>query len=360
MSLERTARLDGWRAVLVFCAIAAGLQILLGGIRAVDGTSLAQVAQDGFSASIENFSQYIFDSPLKVLFLKTVGITSPAGIAVLFMVLAFLPFPAALLAPDAERRKTCLLMVAALPVTHVAFSILGSGDSVMMAGAVAIIVTSSRWLVAVVAAAMIGWHMQQGVIILAMLASVMALAGDQDSRRKLPWLVAGALAGFAVYMACRWWLMPPYRGRAGFMLQHMERFALRMVFYWPVAMLVAVPGLLAVWLAMGLRGLHWIAWLAIAGAFVVSGLTSDVSRVFFVLIFPVLLFSLLSPRIADATPQLRRLDLLVPVLALSSVVPLFNFSGIEIFDWKALVNLAIKYGGPSEWLSLFLKLEEAF
>lgn len=353
MSLEKAARVESWPAVLVFCAAAVALQILLGGIRAVDGTALALVARDGFAAELPAFSQYIFDSPLKILFLKTLGIQSPAGIAVVFMVFAFLPFAAALLAPDEESRKTALLAVAALPVTHVSFTILGSGDSVVMACAVAVVVSSSRSVVLAAAALMVAWHMYQGVIVLVMLAAAFQLSGEEGARRKLLHLAAGAAAGLAVYLAFRYLAIPAYRGRAGFLMQYGERFALRLLFYWPVAALVAVPGLLAVWLSRGLGHIHGLVWLSLAGALAVAGITADVSRVFFVLIFPVTLFLVLSP-------QLRRLELLVPVLALSAVVPLLNFSGITIFDWKGLANLALKYGGPSEWLSLFLRLEEAF
>ena len=83
---------------------------------------------------------------------------------------------------------------------------------------------------------------------------------------------------------------------------------------------------------------------------------SDVSRVFFVLIFGVTLFLMLSP----PARNLRRLDLLVPVLALSTVVPLLNFAGIEIYSWNALAELAMKYSGASELLRRFIELRSAF
>ena len=356
MSLDNPVRLESWRAVLVFCLVAVGLQILVGGIRAVDGTALAMAAKDGFAAEIPAFAQYIFDSPLKILFLKVLGVQSPAGIAVIFMVLAFLPFTAALLAADEESRKTCLLAVAALPVTHVAFSTIGSGDSVILACAVAIIVSPSRWVVLAGSTIMVTWHMQQGVIVLVMMAAAFFLSGDEAARRKLAYMVAGGVLGFAIYMAFRLWVIPPYHGRAGFLAHYVERFALRLVFYWPIAVLVAVPGLIAFWLARGLRGIHWLVWLSLLGALVVAGITSDVSRVFFVLIFGVTLFLMLSP----PARNLRRLDLLVPVLALSTVVPLLNFAGIEIYSWNALAELAMKYSGASELLRRFIELRSAF
>src|SRR5689334_9658996 len=135
--------LESWRSILWLAVAAIVLQIVFGGLRPVDGGILAKLARDGFRAELPAFAQYLFDSPLKIVFLKTLGVQSPALIAGLFLVLSFLPFAAALLAPDDERRKSAFLLAAALPLTRISFGSLGVGDAVMFAGAIAVVVSRS-------------------------------------------------------------------------------------------------------------------------------------------------------------------------------------------------------------------------
>jgi len=101
--------------------------------------------------------------------------------------------------------------------------------------------------------------------------------------------------------------------------------------------------------------------MALAVAFLISAATSDVSRVFFILGFPVILFALLRYGThSREAPSIRQLQLLVPVLAISSTVPLLRWSGVEIFDWKGLANAMIKHRGTSDFLDLFLQLKQPY
>lgn len=140
------------------------------------------------------------------------------------------------------------------------------------------------------------------------------------------------------------------------MVLYGERFLLRSLFYWPSAAVVAIPGLLSLWLAGRLAKLLMALTVVLVLAFAISTTTADVSRVFFLLSFPVIFSLHFSPMPAT----IRQATLLVPVLAVSTVVPLLGWSGVEIFDWKGLVWRIGTEWGWSEPLQLFLELGQAF
>jgi hypothetical protein len=359
MTAEGAKTLDSWKAILAFAAVAVILQVLFGGVRPVDGGVLAALARDGFHAELAPFSQYLFDSPLEIIFLHVIGLASPVGLTLVFALLGLLPFLAALLADDRETARTTLLLLAVLPLTRISLGWLGTGDPVLFAGVVAIIVSWRPALIVIVAALLVFWHFQQGVILLILLGGMIVMSGDNRQRAKLVPLVAGLVLGVLLYGAAKLWLLPPYQGRAAFLLQHLDRFALRILFYWPAALAVGLPGMLAMWLAKGFRGIPWSAYGCFAAAFVASTVTSDVSRVFFALSFPAVLYGLLVYRPVPLA-GLRRVGFLVPVLILSAVVPLLSWSGVEIYDWKGLAGVMTKYWGASSWLKLFLELAGAF
>lgn len=359
MKTEGAKTLDRWGAILAFTAVAVILQVLFGGVRPVDGSALAALARDGFHAQIPPFSQYLFDSPLEIIFLHGLGLSSPVGLTLVFALLSVLPFLAALLADDRETARTTFLLAAVLPLTRISLGWLGTGDPVLFACVIALVVSSRAVVVVVISAVLVFWHFQQGVILLVLLGGMILVSGDGRQRTKLTPLALGLVLGILLYGAAKLWLLPPYQGRAGFLLQHLDRFALRMTFYWPAALAIGLPGMLALWLAKGFRGIHWSAYGCFAVALVLGAVTSDVSRVFFALSFPAVLYGLLCYRPVPLS-ELRRVNFLVPVLILSAVVPLLGWSGVEIYDWKGLAGAMTKYWGASNWLKLFLELAGAF
>jgi hypothetical protein len=54
--------------VMITVLVAIALQVLVGGMRFVDGSILLQFSRFGFHAHLQDFSQYLFDSQLKVIF----------------------------------------------------------------------------------------------------------------------------------------------------------------------------------------------------------------------------------------------------------------------------------------------------
>ncbi|HYD05866.1 MAG TPA: hypothetical protein VEC60_09075, partial [Reyranella sp.] len=337
--------MERWRSIVGLAGGAVVAQVLMGGIRPVDGSMLARLAREGFAAELPPFAQYLFDSPLKIVLLKALGLQSPTLLAGLFLLLCLLPFAAALLAEDDERRKTAFLLAAALPLTRVSLGSLGVGDAVMFAGAIAIVASRSRWIALVASAVLVGWHVQQGILLLGFVVALSHAMGERRDRARLAMIGIGVVLGVAFFLLSRQWLGAPYQGRLGFLLAHIDRFALRIAFYWPVAIAVALPGFLLLWLTTGFKSVSWLLFAATAASLAVAGMTSDVSRVFFVLHMPMVMLVLLRP----GTVRLARSPAaIVPVMALSAVVPLLTWSGVELFDWKALAQALLKYGAPSE------------
>src|SRR5476651_431528 len=351
---------ETWRGVLGFTAVAIFLQALVGGIRPVDGSMLGHFARNGFGAQLPtNFAQYLFDSPLKVALVHGLSLTSPVMLAAVFAAMTFLPFAAMLLAGDVEMRKTGIVLLAALPLTRISLSSLGVGDAVLFAAVAALVVSPSRFVAVVGALVAVGWHVQQGTLMMIALGVVMFVRGEPRDRAKLPFVAVGLLCGLAIEVALQLWLVPAHQGRAGSLVLYGEHFLLRSLFYWPAAAVIAIPGLLSLWLAGRLAKLPVTMTVLLVLAFAISTTTADVSRVFFLLSFPVI-FSLHFSPMPASFATMRQANLLVPVLAVSTVVPLLGWSGVEIFDWKGLAwRIGTEWGwsGP---LELFLELGRAF
>lgn len=347
------------RGVVAFAGVALFLQVLVGGVRPVDGSMLIHFAESGFGAQLPtNFAQYLFDSPLKMAVVHVLHLTSPLRLAAFFALLTFLPFAAALLARDGEVRKTAIVLLAALPLTRVSLSSLGVGDAALFAVIVTLVVSPSRLVAIVGTIIAVGWHVQLGTLMLIALGLVMFFQRDPRHRAKIPYLAAGLAIGLLIQVVLLVLLIPGHQGRAASLALYHDRFLLRSLFYWPAAVVVAVPGLLGLWLSGRLSKLPAIAAVLLVAAFAISTTTADVSRVFFVLSFPVILLLYLSPPASYAT--LRQMDVLVPVLAVSTVVPLLGWNGVEIFDWGGLAwRLGIEWGW-SRPIELFLDLYPAF
>src|SRR5262245_34146615 len=134
------------RAMAWILASAVVLQIVCGGIRFVDGSMLLQFSQTGFQAKLQDFSQYLFDSPLKILLLRGMHLNNALAIGFLFLVFNLLPLLAILLvAGDAKERLELLAVVSIMPIFKLMFQNIGAGDSVIIAGTI-VLVAARHWM----------------------------------------------------------------------------------------------------------------------------------------------------------------------------------------------------------------------
>jgi hypothetical protein len=216
-------RIDGFTARLVFSA--AILQVVCGGIRFVDGSMLVQFSQAGFDARLQDFSQYLFDSPLKIMFLQALGLDSALTIGIIFLVLNFLPVAAVfLVSKNRQERTDLLLIVSVLPIWKLMFQNVGVGDAVMFAGAICLVVARQWMAVTLAAFVIVLWHFQQGAMIVLILCALGVVGQRPEDWGRLKAQIAGGMAGILVFVALTIFLIPPHTGRLGFIVAYMAPF----------------------------------------------------------------------------------------------------------------------------------------
>ena len=125
---------DGQRGLPYLVVLAAIGQVVLGGVRFVDGSALIKLATFGFDAHLKSFSQYLFDSPLKIAFLYLLHLRSAVPVGAVFLALNALPVLAILVAGRSPTERIYLLAIfGVLPAWKIMFENVGIGDSMVFA-----------------------------------------------------------------------------------------------------------------------------------------------------------------------------------------------------------------------------------
>jgi hypothetical protein len=350
-TFEMSCSTDRARSMAWILSSAAVLQVVCGGIRFVDGSMLLQFSQTGFQANLQEFSQYLFDSPLKILLLWTLHLNNALVIGFLFLTLNFLPMLAVLLVGKDEKERIELFAVASImPIFKLMFQNTGVGDSVIIAGTI-VLVAGRHWLpVAVTACVMVLWHFQQGVLIVSVLFALFVVMRSPDWRLRLKALAIGTMTGVLAFAAIETFLVPRHVGRLGYIFAHVAPFLRQNLLYLPIALCPILPGTILMTEALQARDqrgetrITLAAITATALALCVGMLTTDFSRTMLLLTFPVVLFltKSASPVFSE---MLRTPHRVGPLLAIGVVTPLFSWSGIDIFLWTTLQATFQKYLG---------------
>ena len=347
---DRSHRSDVTRLTSLILLGAAALQVVCGGVRFQDGSVLLQLTQFGFQANLEDFSQFLFDSPLKILFLQAMHLNTVPSIGVLFLVLNFLPLIVILsLSRRADERCQLLAITCIMPIWKLMFQNTGVGDSVIIAGTILTVVARSRLTVASAAFVMSLWHFQQGILILLIIIALDAAERGVHFRGRPLFLAIGAAAGVVSFFAIEAFLVPPHVGRLGYVSMLLSTYLQKNILFLPIACCAIVPGTILMVAALQRLNRHRLlvlaAILATVLAIGIGAITADFSRVMLLLTFPTVLF-VANPR---AEPSRFPVELLtpqhlVPLLAIAVVTPLFaSWSGIDIFLWPRLHNTFQKY-----------------
>lgn len=334
---------------------AAALQVVWGGVRFVDGGALLQFSQVGFQAQLQLTSQYLFDSPLKILFLQALHLNSPVLIGALFIALTFLPLvPIWIFARDLNERTQLLAIATILPIWKLMFQNTGVGDSVVIAGAIVLAVARNRVVLAAVAFLMLLWHFQQSALIAVIVVALCAAERGPNYLGRLVPVAIGALAGAAAFAIIEIFLVPPHLGRGGYILSIILPTFLRQNFsYLPIALSAIVSGTIFTAFVMQRldRTRHWLLFraviLATVAAICIGGITEDFSRNMLILTVPIVFF-VASPRAEPSRFPVDFLDpqKLVPLLAVAVVAPFYaSWHGIDIFLWPRLFDTFQKYLG---------------
>ncbi|MGC8536208.1 MAG: hypothetical protein ACP5QR_11875 [Rhizomicrobium sp.] len=343
------ANLPGLLSLVTIAAIA---QIILGGVRFVDGGALMMLAADGFHAHLKEFSQYLFDSPLKIGLIHALRLTSATSIGIVFLALNALPVLAILLLGKSAKERVILLAIfGVLPTWKIMFQNVGIGDSVVLAGSIILIIADLSWFVAGTAALLTLWHFQQGVFICAIVSSLLISSARPDDRIRAFSILRGLLVGALMFFFVHLFISPNYSGRAQFMLSYMGPFLIRNIIYLPVGLACVVPGALLAYHALqcGTKAPNVVtlilACFIFVGAVAVAILTTDVSRVLVLLTFPMLL-TLTNPRTMGLAVHERIFNSreAIALLFLPAFVPILSWAGIDYYLWPSLLVTFHKYG----------------
>jgi hypothetical protein len=350
-ALGMPCRSSGFSATTKILWSAIVLQVVCGGVRFVDGSMLLQFSQAGFQANLKDFSQYLFDSPLKILFLRAIHLDSASAIGALFLALNFLPLITILfVSRDRLERQYLLAIVSIVPIWKLMFQNIGVGDSIVISGTI-VLVVARHWLsLASAAFLMVLWHFQQGILMVSFVFVLCSAMPGPGRSIRLRALAAGAMVGICSFVAIKTFLVPPHTSRLEFIFAHMAPFLSKNVLYLPIALCAIVPG--TILMAELLQEPHWkerkplavVAITATALAVFVGSITTDFSRVMVLLTFPIILF-IANPR--TEPPEFREKLLtprhLVPLAAIAVVTPFFSWSGIDVFLWTSLIETFRKY-----------------
>jgi hypothetical protein len=329
----------------LFLAISIVSQTIIGGVRFSDAGALSEIAQNGFEAELGPASQYLLDSQLKVFLLHTLGIASPLGLALLFAILTVIPLPLVLLVRDQERRLRLAIFLAVLPVAKICLQNIGVGDSITIT-LLLFAALASSWIPTGLAVAALGlWHPQQGLVLSAFLGMLTLVRGKESRGRGVLILATSAIV-FVIFLCIKSLVLPEGGvDRIGYIRERFGYYAPRNLFYLPVVLAAAVPGVLA---AISFRKeqsrLAFVAsLLLLIPALAISFLAEDFSRLFIILSLPTMLslIGLLGQSNFKASKLSHQQ--LWTLIALNAMVPIFSWSGIDIYLWTDLLNDLKKY-----------------
>lgn len=337
------------RKTALFVGVALLLQTLYSGIRFVDGSALLALARDGFAAQIPSFGQYLFDSPLKVLVLWLATPESFLAIALVFAATLLLPFLAFRLCFGRSAFLGALVVFSLTPMLKVLLQSIGIGDGVTIALYTVALFGGHLGLALAGALLLPLWHFQQGSIVLVFAACVLYLRNERGDRRRALALGGGLAAGTVLFVAYKLFAAPPSHSRWDWIVQSGPDLVARNLYGLPI--LLASAGCLGGLLLAqrdalrGQRSLLQVCTALAALALVASMLATDASRIFLLLTLPMLLL-LLEGHIRSGAVERdlwARPELHAALAFACVLVPLFSWSGIDLYLWRDLVVDIRKY-----------------
>lgn len=323
-----------------------GLSILVGGVRFSDGGALLAVASGSGPGSEffrDSVVQYVWDSPLRVAFLRILPPTAIA-ISVAFLAVAALPLVGLLFRHSRLFFLTGILLMAT-PAIKISFQNVGVGDGLTYLLTVLAVATKSHRSLFVLFLLMGAWHPQHAFFIYGSYAVFGLAFKEPDYKKRLLGAGTGSLLAFLLFLAHRASLGATYFSRIDYLarngldllVEHLPM--LPIILFWPVLWVVLilrccpktrVPAYGYLWLAA-------LALLALA--------TADVTRVLSVIALPMILIPMKQAYSRHTEARSRepvRLPLLLVGLAIC--MPVVSWSGIEIFLWPDLLHDLCKYG----------------
>ena len=275
--------------LLAFLALS---QLALSGFNAVDGGVIAALSRDPGTALAVS-SQHVLDSPLPIALGHLLGAETLAGAAALAGALALIPILALALGKPLQFLSSAqtysLLAVSCItPVWKTLALYVGKADGICLALSVTLVLAASPAVLLLSAILLVLNHIQQGILILSLLALVCL-----PDRRRAFLLTGGGVAGYVAAVTLQSILgMQEHAGRTDYVLAHWGDEVFNLT---PVLILAIAGALGGGWIVLfhGLRNapvLRLRAVCATGVAIAVGIIVVDNSRDMFLFTFPLLLW----------------------------------------------------------------------
>jgi hypothetical protein len=321
------------------------LSVIIGGLRFSDGSFLLAIAsgKTPLDPPFGRWSQYIWDSPLKVFILRLLP-ANIISIAVAFAGLAALPLTGLAATENSLLFYLTGVLIFVTPAIRVSFQNIGLGDGLLYI-LVLLSVVSESALATFVSFLLIGlWHPQQAFFV-GLSALIYGYVYDPKGfRRYLKWGVSGLVIAAISFYLYRQGLSFTYYDRFDYTASRLHEVAGKNLVALPVAAIYLV-----FWVYLVKRRLPDVklplyakCWLlALVG---VSVLTADVTRVLSIIALPILLIPMKRLYLASSYPD-RDPNLRFPLtwMVASLLVPVYSWSGFDIFVWPYLLRALCKY-----------------
>ena len=319
------------------------ITLIFSGIRFSDGSMLLAIASGSdvthpvFSSNPD--AQYVFDSPLKVYILRWL----PENIIIIslfFLVLAIAPLTVGLLRNLGESQISLALTFLLLtPLMKISLQNVGVGDGLTILLTIFAFISRNFMIATLSIFIACLWHPQQAFFIVVSLLVVDLLREPKISTKSV-YICLGAMSALIIYYFYLNTLGFQYAGRSSYMVNNMTSIVRDNIKFFPafIAPIIAITYLL--WPAI----MDHPRWkLIVVATYVlimlfISSLTTDITRVFFITLAPVIIYFLSTTSI---NIQSRKFWICYAVILASPVV---SWSGLDLFLYEDLLNDVCKWG----------------
>jgi len=316
--------------------------VIVGGIRFSDGSALLAIAQ-GATAESPAFGesgalQYIWDSPLKVLSLRSLP-PNIYGVALFFGFLSVLPVTL-LLTRDKLLFWLSSLTLVLTPCLKISLQNIGVGDGLTMFLVIFLCYFNNVFLLSLTSFILGLWHPQQAFFIGISFVISQYVCFEEVKWTRIATVLASLAFAAAVFFLWKASLDFEYSGRGAFMEARMPELLYRNLLYAPVAFL---PVALWFWFVpIAPRRGHWLlsGWMLVL--VVVSLLTTDVTRVISLTALPLLLTE--SKKLMNEGGDSISAKRLLVFASSIALIPPVSWSGLDYFVWTDLFSDLCEWG----------------
>ena len=350
--------------------LALTLQFIVGGLRFSDGRLLRTISSgDDIYAPIfqdNPLSQYIWESPLKILILKTLSTNSLLIIGLVFLIISLFPILGIFFNKRTKIYKLTALLILATPAFKISIHNIGLGDGLTLLFSIFLILFDENLIFVFISISTIGiWHPGQAPFIFVSSLFSKFLNNKSNSKDKsffksldnktTTFIISSILGLFfsrLILIIYNMNLNFEYINRLDYLLNEAPKFVINNIIYSPISLvfpfcffLIVIYKIKNLNLQIKLGILLWILICSIT-----SILTTDVSRVVNIILFPLYISILDQLNFLKNFSKIklfafeRKNFLLMSIIFFIALFPSFGWDGINISLWSDFFEDSCKYG----------------